>query len=49
MEGISYRVYANGWVVSEDEFDDYDNAQPYYDDYVEVHIPNELLEYLQEG
>jgi hypothetical protein len=34
-----YRVYADGDVVHEDEFEERDNSQPYYDDYSEHTVP----------
>lgn len=57
----TYRVYAGtGSVVEEDLFEEYDNAQPYYDDYAEITVsdafiaefnklPEELVHYLIEG
>lgn len=56
-----YRVYAGtGTVVEEDLFNEYDNAQPYYDDYAEItlsdafieefnKLPLDLVHYLIEG
>lgn len=32
-ETIQMREYADGTIITEDEFDEYDNALPYYDDY----------------
>jgi hypothetical protein len=43
---VSYRVYADGTVVHEDEFDEWDNGSPYYDDYGEYRIPVALEEHL---
>ena len=37
----AYRVYANGTVVHEDDFDEWDNAQPYYDDYAVYTVPDD--------
>jgi hypothetical protein len=34
-----YRIYADGTVVHEDDFSEYDNAQPYCDDYSEHTVP----------
>ena len=34
-----YRIYADNTVVHEDDFSEYDNAQPYYDDYSEYTVP----------
>jgi len=41
-----YRVYADGSVVHEDEFDEWDNSSPYYDDYATYSIPTELEDHL---
>lgn len=35
-----YRQYADGTIVVEDDFDEFDNSLPYYDDYKEVAIPD---------
>jgi hypothetical protein len=43
---VTYRVYADGTVVHEDEFGEWDNAQPYYDDYGQYDIPIELEQYI---
>lgn len=43
---VTYRVYAEGTVVHMDDFEEYDNAQPYYDDYAVYTIPVELEEHL---
>lgn len=43
----SYRVYADGTVVHEDDWAEWDNAQPYLDDYEEYHIPQEIINHLQ--
>ena len=39
---VTYRVYADGTVVHEDEFAEYDNSLPYYDDYDTYTIPEAL-------
>ncbi len=39
---ISFRIYADGTIVSEDDFSEYDNSTPYYDDYAEHTMPYEL-------
>ena len=44
MKGTYYRVYADGWVVHEDDFEEYDNSQPYYDDYKTVEVPDFIAE-----
>jgi len=43
---ISYRIYADGSVVHEDDFDKYYNAQPYYDNYTSYNIPEELVAHI---
>lgn len=45
---IQYRVYADGDVVHQDDFEERDNALPYYDDYRTVDVPEELETYLIE-
>ena len=45
----TYRVYAgHDNVVHEDDFDEYDNARPYHDDYSTHELPDALVEYLQD-
>lgn len=48
-DSIKYRVYANGEVLTEDEFEEADNANPYYDDYAEFDLPVELIDHLTDG
>lgn len=48
MKYVTYRVYADGDVVHEDDFAERDNSQPYYDDYGVYEIPAELFEYIYE-
>lgn len=43
----SFRIYADGNVVHEDEFEECDNSLPYYDDYATHDIPNEILDFIQ--
>lgn len=43
-----FRIYADGTVVHEDDFDEVDNSQPYYDDYSEHVVPDEIIERIQE-
>lgn len=45
-DSIKYRIYADGNVVAEDDFSEYDNAQPYYDDYREVEVPVEVVNFI---
>lgn len=54
MSKIKFRIYADGNVVHEDEFPEYDNGQPYYDDYSEHEADEdeniyELAELIQLG
>lgn len=39
-----YRIYAGGNIVHQDDFHEHDHAQPYYDDYQEVTIPDALID-----
>lgn len=41
---IKVREYADGTRIAEDEFEEYDNATPYYDDYKEFEIDDWMLE-----
>jgi len=42
-----YRIYADGTVVHEDDFDSLDNQQiGYMDDYQEVAVPEEVVEFI---
>lgn len=45
---MKYRVYADGNVLEEEYFEEFDNTMPYSDDYQEIDIPEELYDYLQE-
>lgn len=45
----AYRVYADGTVVHQDDFHEYDEArQPYYDDYRTVYVSDEVIAYIEE-
>ena len=44
---MKYRVYADGQVVHEDDFNEKDNSTPYYDDYQELDLPDELVEFIE--
>jgi len=48
FEMVTFRIYPNGEVVIDDDFEEYDNASPYYDDYSVHEIPDEIVEYLTE-
>ena len=39
----TYRIYADGTVVHEDDFDEYDNSLPYYDDYGTYEVPVAII------
>lgn len=45
---IKYRIYADGSVYHEDDFEEKDNDQPYYDDYRVVEVPEEIIDYIEE-
>jgi hypothetical protein len=42
----SYRIYACGKIIHQDDFGEADNSQPYYDDYETIIIPDELIDYI---
>ena len=44
MNTTKYRVYADGTVVHEDGFAEYDNSIPYYDDYIEIEVDESVDE-----
>ena len=44
-----YRLYADGLVYHEDDFDDVDNCRPYYDDYQTIDIPDEVVDYIMDS
>lgn len=44
-----YRLYADGTVVHQDDFADYDNATPFYDDYQTVTIPDAIRSFIEES
>ena len=46
---LRYRIYADGSVVHQDDFDEQDNAQPYVDDYEEISVPEEVVSYIEEN
>lgn len=39
VENVTYRLYPNGRLVSEDSFLEIDNEQPYYDDFYQTEVP----------
>jgi hypothetical protein len=41
-----YRLYADDTVVHQDDFEEYDNAHSYYDDYTEVEVPDWVIDYI---
>ena len=41
-----YRIYANGDIYHEDDFNEIDNSLPYYDDYNEVEVPDDLVDFI---
>lgn len=42
-----YRLYADGTVVFEDDFREYDNSHPYYDDFGEYFVPDDTITMLK--
>lgn len=42
----SFRLYACGKVVHEDDWDEEDNSLPYYDDYGQYDIPVEIISHI---
>jgi hypothetical protein len=44
---IKYRLYADGSVYHQDEFDEKDNSLPYYDDYKTVEIPSDIVDFIR--
>jgi len=42
-----YRLYPDGEVVHQDEFDELDSAYTCYDDYKEVEIPDEIIAHIE--
>lgn len=43
---IKYRIYPNGEILDEEDFEEYDNSLPYYDDFQVVEIPEEIVVYI---
>ena len=48
-EMTKFRIYADGTVVHEYHFVEYDSSQPYYDDYGVYEIPTTLVDFMMEG
>ena len=46
---MKYRVYADDTVITEDDFEEWDNSQPYYDDYAEFDIPDIIIDFILNG
>lgn len=44
-----FRIYADGTVVYEDDFDLYDNDTQYTDDYEEYDVPDPIIEHIADG
>lgn len=44
---MKYRIYTDGSVIHEDDFNEWDNSQP-YDDYTEVEVPQLVVEYIED-
>ena len=47
MKNRNYRIYADGDIVNEDDFNERDNAQPFHDDYAVVSVPEILIEHIE--
>ena len=47
LDVVTYRVYAGDTVVHEDDFEKYDNATPYHDDYITIKVPLAVVDYIQ--
>jgi len=45
---MRFRIYCDNNIISEEEFEEYDNSIPYYDDYEEIEVPDILVKYLSE-
>lgn len=39
---IEYRLYPCGTLIDESLFSEYDNQQPYYDDYYQTSVPVDI-------
>jgi len=47
---VAYRIYADGRITHEDDFNEDDNSlPPYYDDYETVEVPEDLIDFIVEG
>jgi hypothetical protein len=46
---ILYRIYADGSVYHQDDFEEKDHSLPYYDDYCTVGIPEQVVEFIESG
>lgn len=44
---MKFRIYTDGNVINEDQFSEIDNAQPYYDDYTEISVPDLVVEHIE--
>lgn len=48
---VQYRIYADGTVIGEDLFKEYDTqmdeSEPYYDNYHVVFIPQLIIEHIE--
>jgi len=46
---MKYRIYADGTIYDEDLFSELDSTATYYDDFKTIDVPDELVEYIEEG
>jgi hypothetical protein len=50
MQGVTeYRIHADGTIVHQDDFTEYDNMQPFFDDYEVVAVPDVLINFIEEN
>ena len=45
----SYRIYADGTVLHEQDFDEKDNELPYYDDYELIYVPDVIVGHIEDS
>lgn len=49
IDDIKYRIFPDGTIVHQDDFEEIDNSTPVYDDYSEHSIPEILVEHIIES
>jgi len=45
---MRYRIYADGTIINEDDFAEWDNSSPYQDDYAEYNVNDEIEAFILE-